>query len=192
MGDNSAIVVLLVDDDSSIREMISRQLKREGFVTVQAEDGIDGLVKLRDQLPNVIISDLQMPRMSGFEFISVVQQRFPSIPIIVLAGAIPKDLPAEIKPYRCLEKSPRIMPELLKAIRDLARQAPNEVTAPPAVNVPVRARAGGAGYVSVPCTDCMRIFPWPSPTEPNIERQTGVCPHCGARVPYLIEAESPA
>ena len=90
MREVSANSVLLVDDDPSIRELLSRQLEKAGFKARQAEDGIDGLVKLRDELPKVIISDLQMPRMSGFEFISVVRRRFPSIPVIALLGINPQ------------------------------------------------------------------------------------------------------
>ena len=67
MRDVSANSVLLVDDDPTIRKFLSSQLEEAGFKAQQAEDGIDGLVKLRDMLPKVIISDLQMPRMSGFE-----------------------------------------------------------------------------------------------------------------------------
>ena len=90
--------VLLVDDDPCIREVLSMQLEEAGFKAQQAEDGIDALVKLRDQLPKVIISDLQMPRMTGIEFMSVVRRRFPSIPIIVLSGSIQDEFPAEAKP----------------------------------------------------------------------------------------------
>src|SRR5271169_247419 len=115
MCDISANSVLLVDDDPSIREILAVELEEAGFKAQQAEDGIDGLVKLRDELPQVIISDLQMPRMSGFEFISVVRRRFPFIPVIVLSGSIPSELPAEIKPDRCFEKSPQQITELLQA-----------------------------------------------------------------------------
>jgi CheY-like chemotaxis protein len=69
--------VLLVDDDPTVRTLLSRQLKQKGFETREAEDGIEGLVKLRNELPGVIISDLEMPRMSGIEFVSVVRRRFP-------------------------------------------------------------------------------------------------------------------
>ena len=98
---NRSQTILLVDDDFSIRQFLSIQLEQEGFEVSQAEDGIDAIVKLRNCLPRVIISDLQMPRMPGLEFITVMRQRFPYIPVIVLAGAIPKDLVAEIKPDRC-------------------------------------------------------------------------------------------
>jgi CheY-like chemotaxis protein len=69
--------VLLVDDDPSVRTVLSQHLKGAGFETHEAEDGIDGLVKLRSELPKVIISDIQMPRMTGIEFVSVVRRRFP-------------------------------------------------------------------------------------------------------------------
>jgi CheY-like chemotaxis protein len=59
------------------------------FAQAAAEDG---LVKLRDELPEVIISDLQMPRMAGIEFMSVVRRRFPSIPVICLSGLIPEEV----------------------------------------------------------------------------------------------------
>jgi ActR/RegA family two-component response regulator len=56
MRDVSANSVLLVDDDPTIRKFLSSQLEEAGFKAEQAEDGIDGLVKLRDKLPKVIIS----------------------------------------------------------------------------------------------------------------------------------------
>ena len=113
MRDISANSVLLVDDDPSIREILSEELEEAGFEARQAEDGIDGLVKLRDELPEVIISDLQMPRMSGIEFISVVRRRFPSIPVIVLSGSIPRELPAEIKPDALFRKGRATDPRTL-------------------------------------------------------------------------------
>ena len=113
MRDVSANSVLLVDDDPTIRNFLSSQLEKAGFKAQQAEDGIDGLVKLRDKLPKVIISDLQMPRMSGFEFISVVRRRFPSIPVIVLSGSIQRELPAEVKPDRWFEKECATNPRTL-------------------------------------------------------------------------------
>ena len=113
MRDVSPNCVLLVDDDPCIRDLLSMQLEEAGFEARQAEDGIDGLVKLRDELPKVIISDLQMPRMSGIEFISVVRRRFPSIPVIVLSGSIPAEFPAEIKPDRLVRKECATNPRTL-------------------------------------------------------------------------------
>jgi CheY-like chemotaxis protein len=115
---------LLVDDDPSIRNLLARYLEKEGFKTSQAEDGIDALVKLRDTLPKVIVTDLQMPRMSGWELIYVARRRFPTIPIVVLSGSIPREIPAEVKPDRWFEKSINGLPDLVQAIGGLAQERP--------------------------------------------------------------------
>ena len=125
MPEVCASCVLLVDDDPSIRDLLSRQLEKAGFQAIHAEDGIDALVKLRDTLPKVIISDLQMPRMSGFEFIGVVRRRFPTIPVVALSGSIPSEFPGEIKPDCWFEKSMQRFPELMQIVNDLARKTPD-------------------------------------------------------------------
>lgn len=192
MRDVSANSVLLVDDDPDIRDILSTQLEEAGFKAEQAEDGIDGLVKLRDKLPKVIISDLQMPRMSGIEFISVVRRRFPSIPVIVLSGSIQRELPAEAKPDRWFEKSAQQIPELLQAVHDLARKTPDRAYLPQVISTPVRTRSGGAGYFVLTCTDCLRLFVVTSTPENKTVERAALCVHCDARVPFLIESSEPA
>ena len=191
MRDVPANSVLLVDDDPTIRNFLSSQLEKAGFKAQQAEDGIDGLVKLRDKLPKVIISDLQMPRMSGLEFIWVVRQRFPCIPVIVLSGSIQPELPAEAKPDRWFRKYAQQIPELLQAVHDLAQKTPNHVYPPQVISTPVRTRQGGAGYFVLTCTDCLRLFQVTSTPENKTVEQTAVCVYCEARVPCLIESSEP-
>jgi CheY-like chemotaxis protein len=184
--------VLLVDDDPSLRDLLSMQLEQAGFQARQAEDGIDGLMKLRDELPKVIISDLEMPRMSGIEFISVVRRRFPSIPVIVLSGSIPNKVPTEAVPDVWFEKSTVILSELLQALHDLARKAPDPTNAPQVVSLPVRTRPNGAGYFVLTCKDCLRLFQVTSTPEKKTEERIATCTHCEARVPFLIESSEPA
>src|SRR5579863_3762564 len=150
--------VLLVDDDPALRDLLAAELEEAGFKAQQAEDGIDGLVKLRDKLPKVIISDLQMPRMSGIEFMSVVRRRYPSIPVIVLSGSSQHELPVEVKPDRWFDKSAPLFPELLRAVRDLARKTPHRAYLPQVISTPVRTRPGGGAYFGLTCTDCLRFF----------------------------------
>jgi len=191
MRDVSANSVLLVDDDPTIRKFLSSQLEEAGFKAQQAEDGIDGLVKLRDKLPKVIISDLQMPRMSGIEFIAVVRQRFPSIPVIILSGSIQRELPEEVRPDRWFRKSVQQVPELLQAVHDLARKTPDRADLPQVISTPVRTRPGGAGYFVLTCTDCLRLFQVTSTPENKTVQRIAVCVHCEARVPFLIESSEP-
>jgi CheY-like chemotaxis protein len=191
MRDDSANSVLLVDDDPTLQDLLSTQLEEADFNAGQAENGIDGLVKLRDLIPTVIISDLQKPRMSGVEFISVVRWRFPSIPVIVLSGSIQRELPAEAKPDRWLRKGAQQIPELLQAVHDLARTTPDRAYIPQVISIPVRTRPGGAGYFVLTCTDCLRSFQVTSTHESKAGEQAATCVHCEARVPFLIEGSEP-
>jgi len=191
MRDVSANSVLHVDDDPTIRNFLSSQLEKAGFKAQQAEDGIDGLVKLRAKLPKVIISDLQMPRMSGIEFISVVRRRFPSIPVIVLSGSIQREFPEEVKPDRWFRKYARQIPDLLQAVHDLALKTPDRAYLPQVISTPVRTRPDGDGYFVLTCTDCLRLFQVTSAPENKTVERTAVCVHCEARVPFLIESSEP-
>jgi CheY-like chemotaxis protein len=184
--------VLLVDDDPTIRELLSEQLEEAGFKTHEAKDGIDGLMKLRNELPKVIISDLQMPRMSGIEFVSVVRQRFPFIPVIVLSGSMPNQVPVGAKPDVWFEKSALSISELLQTLRDLVRKAPDRTDLPQVVVAPVRTRPGFAGHIILTCPDCLRTFKAVSTPENKSVEWTTVCTHCEARVPFLIESSEPA
>jgi CheY-like chemotaxis protein len=192
MTDDAVVDVLLVDDDCSVRELLSKQLQEVGFVARQAEDGIDGLVKLRDELPKVIISDIQMPRMSGIEFVSVVRRRFPFIPVVVLSGSIPTDVPAEAKPDVWFEKGALKFGELLQTLHDLVRKTPDRANLPPMMTTPARTRPGFAGYYMLTCPDCLRTFRTKCGREDKAMEQDAVCTHCEARVPFLIESAEPA
>ena len=87
LADFSRATILFVDDDAAMREVMAMILGEEGFATVTASDGIEALAELRRCTPDLIISDLHMPRMSGIEFLSVVRRRFPAIPVIAVSGA---------------------------------------------------------------------------------------------------------
>ena len=66
--------VLTVDDSATIRTMLQCALVDAGFRVVQACDGLEGLEQLRGEAPDVIITDINMPRLDGFGFIEKVRQ----------------------------------------------------------------------------------------------------------------------
>ena len=78
--------VLTVDDSRTMRDMLRLALADAGFRVVQAEDGVHGLEVLQGESPNVIVTDINMPRMDGFGFIENVRSdaRHRAIPILVL------------------------------------------------------------------------------------------------------------
>ena len=82
-----SMTVLTVDDSRMMREMLAMVLREAGFNVLQAEDGLDGLKVLEEAEPDVIITDINMPRMDGFGFIEGVRktQRYRATPILVLS-----------------------------------------------------------------------------------------------------------
>lgn len=78
--------VLTVDDSRTMRDMLKMALSGAGYSVIQAEDGVHGLEVLEDAMPDVIITDINMPRMDGFGFIENVRsdRRLRGVPILVL------------------------------------------------------------------------------------------------------------
>jgi two-component system, chemotaxis family, chemotaxis protein CheY len=78
--------ILTVDDSRTMRDMLRLALAEAGYRVVQAFDGVHGLEVLSAERPNVIITDINMPRLDGFGFIEQVRtdSRFLGVPILVL------------------------------------------------------------------------------------------------------------
>lgn len=80
--------LLVVDDSLTVRKITSRLLIREGYKVGTARDGIDALQLLTEQMADVILLDIEMPRMDGFEFAKTIKNdpRLKSIPIIMITS----------------------------------------------------------------------------------------------------------
>ncbi|MFW5748849.1 MAG: response regulator, partial [Chloroflexota bacterium] len=80
--------ILLVEDDPDTRNMISRTLEREGWQVTQAENGLVALEHMNEQQPDLILLDLMMPEMDGFQFVAEIQQvpHWGTIPIVVVTA----------------------------------------------------------------------------------------------------------
>lgn len=91
--------VFAVDDSRTIRAMLNLALESAGFTVTLAEDGVDGLEKLTGLTPDVIISDLNMPRMDGFGFIEAVRKdsAHAGLPILVLTTESAPELKARAR-----------------------------------------------------------------------------------------------
>lgn len=81
-------IVLVVDDSLTVRKITSRLLEREGYKALTAKDGLDALQVLADVNPDVILLDIEMPRMDGFEFTKTIKadNRQNNIPIIMITS----------------------------------------------------------------------------------------------------------
>jgi CheY-like chemotaxis protein len=124
--------LLIVDDERSIRESLSCVLTEIGYPIRTAEDGLSALIEIRKEIPDIILSDLNMPGMSGFEFLSVVRRRFPTIPVIAMSGAFAdNEVPSGVTADAFYRKGSgvrsllKIMESLTPPTRTHAQQSPH-------------------------------------------------------------------
>lgn len=88
-------LILLVEDDVPFRRSVSAYLEDSGFSVLEADDGVAALELLSRHSPDIIISDLRMPRMSGLELLEVLKKRAGVAPVIMISGTADKVLLAE-------------------------------------------------------------------------------------------------
>jgi chemosensory pili system protein ChpA (sensor histidine kinase/response regulator) len=81
-------VAMVVDDSITMRKASGNLLKRHGFDVITARDGIDAVALLNEQVPDVILLDIEMPRMDGFEFATLVRndKQFSHLPIVMITS----------------------------------------------------------------------------------------------------------
>jgi hypothetical protein len=81
-------LALIVDDDAENRDIMHRMLEKEGWTVLEAEDGSQGLERLMESRPELVLLDLMMPSMDGFEFIEEVvgHEEWRKIPVVVMTG----------------------------------------------------------------------------------------------------------
>jgi len=78
--------VLLVDDEPPVRELLARHLTNKGFECVQAEDGIDGLERVATDSPDLVITDIKMPRMDGMQLLRRLVDGGMELPVVLITS----------------------------------------------------------------------------------------------------------
>ncbi|MDR2208400.1 MAG: response regulator, partial [Azoarcus sp.] len=82
--------IMVVDDSLTVRKITSRMLEREGYRVITAKDGVDAIESLIDNMPDVILSDIEMPRMDGFDLVRNIRAdlRLKDVPIIMITSRL--------------------------------------------------------------------------------------------------------
>lgn len=82
----SSVSILIVDDEEMMRNLLKKILAREGYQISTAEDGVAALEAVRKQSYDLIISDMKMPRMNGFDLLKAVKKDFPQTGVIIMTA----------------------------------------------------------------------------------------------------------
>lgn len=180
--------VLVVDDEPIILQTMSAILESEGFVVRVAEDGFAGLKVLRDMPPDIIISDLRMPNMSGFEFLAIVRRRFPHIPVIAISGEyVVEGMPPGLLIDVFFQKGGYTPAELFTAVWRLIDESPIRPHPGRCENAPLWIPRRETGYIVAVCTECLRSFPVDDSSTGTKVHETE-CPSCGTHVRYMVDS----
>jgi CheY-like chemotaxis protein len=186
--------VLVVDDEAIIRESLSMLFLSKGYKVSTAKDGFDALLQLRKTTPDLITSDLNMPNMSGFEFLSVLRRRFPQIPVVAISGAYEcgEAIPGGIIADGFYAKGQHHPEALLATVANLIRTSAARASAHQQQSAPVWIpRNGkdshGVPFIVVTCTECLRSFPLSVAEEALPEVQETPCLFCPNTVRYIVD-----
>ncbi|NCD24811.1 MAG: response regulator [Deltaproteobacteria bacterium] len=82
----SDAVILAIDDDQAVRESLSNYLEDFGYKVLHGQDGEDGLAVFREQAPDIVLTDLRMPRMDGLQVLEAIRKESPETPVMVISG----------------------------------------------------------------------------------------------------------
>lgn len=194
MLDPSRHEILVVDDEAAVRNSLVMLLKASGYNVSFAIDGFDALLQLKKCLPAVVISDLNMPQMSGFEFLSVVRRRFPHISVIAMSGAYPSGnaVPGGVIADAFYSKGRGNPKMLLQIVADLIRTSAEHAVDHERESAPVWIpRNGndsrGIPYVVLTCTECLRSFHLSVMSDGLQKIQEAPCLFCPNTVRYIID-----
>lgn len=182
--------ILVVDDDVGIRTLLPAVLTQSGYTVRSAEDGFSALAAIRGAVPDLILSDLYMPGMSGFELLSVVRRRFPGIPAIAMSSMYSGDgVPPGVAADAFYEKGTAVsyLLEMLEALTQSPRLPSIEHSSASApIWIPRNGHdPAGEPYVMICCPECLRAFPQPLNEDSRTMHETG-CIHCHALIHYAI------
>ncbi len=155
---------LVVDDEALVRTCLTDLLNRSGYTVRDASDGFSALAAIREEIPDLILSDLNMPGMSGFEFLSVVRRRFPSVRVIAMSSGyggveFPQGVAADAFYQKGTDPA-----FLLRIVEEITRAGQSLVTRRPRTLAPIWVptnghNATGETYVTITCPECLRAFP---------------------------------
>ena len=181
--------LLVVDDEPSIRTSMSHVLAEIGYRVRVAEDGFAALLELRKEIPDILVCDLNMPGMSGFELLSVVRRRFPMIRTIAMSGAFCGDeAPSGVAADAFYQKGSSLgyLLKIMESLRGLERTLTTQPAVPSTIWIQCSEHAtSGSTYVNIACPECLRTFPQPLDGSVGQVRETN-CTECGSSIRYAI------
>jgi CheY-like chemotaxis protein len=186
----TTVNLLVVEDDAALRVSLSHIFAAFGHCVRCAADGFSALSELRVDVPDIILSDLNMPGMSGFEFLSVVRRRFPSIKVIAMSSAFAiDDIPPGVAADAFYQKGSNLG-HLLEIVEGMTTPEAPQSLKPAGTAAPIWVERTGHGSpgganIMLTCPECLRAFPQLSLETPFPVHETN-CIYCNSAFDYAV------
>ena len=178
--------ILIAEDDQAVLESLEMVFSTLGYVVRTVTDGLQAVAALREAVPDILLSDLNMPGMSGYELLSIVNRRFPGVKSVAMSGAFPGNaIPSGLAADAFYEKGGGI-PNLLRTM-ETALAA--ERSAQPSPHIiwmqKIDYESCSQDSIMISCPECFRTFPQALRGTPSMILDA-VCTHCGGAIVFAI------
>jgi CheY-like chemotaxis protein len=178
--------VLIVDDDPGIRNIAAMVLQINNYDVEAAENGIEAISVLKRKRPHVMISDLRMPYMDGYELLRLTRRFFPAMGAIVVSGLEGIEAPGGDLADAVFAKGEYSVADLLNCVSDLASRYPLRK---PSVESPV-----SQSWISMDdrrtcwaaCNVCLACFSLPVSQLGYSGMHRAYCPACGQKIRFMM------
>jgi CheY-like chemotaxis protein len=178
--------VLIAEDDPSVLQSLDQVLSTFGYVVRTVTNGLQAVAAIREQVPDVLLSDLNMPGMSGYELLSIVNRRFPGVRAVAMSGAyagseIPEGLPADA----FYQKGCGI-PTLMNAMERAEKaERPGQSPQHTIWMQKIAYETPGENSIMITCPECFRTFPHAVTGSAGTILDAG-CVHCGGSIVFAV------
>jgi CheY-like chemotaxis protein len=154
--------ILIVEDEESVRNSLAEVFTYVGYRTRSAADGLSALIQIRQEVPDILLSDLNMPAMSGFELLSVVRRRFPAIYVIAMSGMVTENKsPSGVTADGYYQKGGGVA-DLVKMVESRSLQKREDRDTPEPIWIQKNGHdTSGGEFITIACPECFRTFPQP-------------------------------
>jgi CheY-like chemotaxis protein len=191
--------LLVVDDESLIRALLAQILRQRGYEVKTARNGIEALKTMREWKPDLVILDLNMPEMSGFEFLSIIRRRSLPMRVVVSSGSnVSADVPGGLMADAFHAKGEGIQ-TLVQTVETVAKIRLHLLEKRNAkARIPIWTEVcrhsdmvkseEGSTYAMISCPECLRAL-FQVVDEENEKLRETQCPHCEAPVQFAVVQE---
>ena len=120
--------ILIMDDEEALCKEATAFLNEHGYEASYALDGEAGLASLEKSLPNLLLLDIQMPKINGLQVLSEITSRFPHLTVVVISGYLDREITSKAiehgaaacvdKPFKLEELCERVIKPFINAVKD--------------------------------------------------------------------------